>query len=64
LVGDAAHLREQITADIPQVSDWNVEAKLLSYQRLRAMRRAGIPAFLSHDVEDFAALPSGGEYWD
>ena len=63
-VGDAAHLREQITADIPQVSDWNVEAKLLSYQRLRAMRRAGIPAFLSHDVEDFAALPSGGEYWD
>lgn len=63
-VGDAAHLREQITADLPQISDWNVEAKLLSYQRLRAMRRAGIDTFLSHDVDDFAALPSGGDYWD
>ena len=62
-VGDAAHLPEQVTADVPQISDWNVEAKLLSYQRLRAMRRAGIRPFLSHDVDDFAALPTGGEYW-
>jgi N-acyl homoserine lactone hydrolase len=38
-VGDAAHLPEQVTAEVPQISDWNVEAKLLSYQRLRAMRR-------------------------
>ena len=63
-VGDAAHLREQVTADVPQVSDWNVEAKLLSYQRLRALKRSGIDPFLSHDVEDFAALPSAGDYWD
>jgi N-acyl homoserine lactone hydrolase len=63
-VGDAAHLPEQVTAEVPQISDWNVEAKLLSYQRLRAMRRAGIRPFLSHDVDDFAALPTGGEYWD
>lgn len=63
-VGDAAHLREQVDTDVPQISDWNVEAKLLSYQRLRAMRRAGVDVFLSHDVEDFAALPSGGDYWD
>jgi N-acyl homoserine lactone hydrolase len=63
-VGDAAHVREQIAANVPQVSDWNVEAKLLSYQRLRAMQRAGIHVFLSHDVEDFGALPSGGDYWD
>ena len=61
--GDAAHLPEQVTADVPQISDWNAEAKLLSYQRLRAIRRAGIRPFLSHDVDDFAALPTGGEYW-
>ena len=63
-VGDAAHLREQVTADVPQVSDWKVEAKLLSYQRLRALKRSGIDPFLSHDMEDFAALPSAGDYWD
>ncbi len=63
-MGDAAPLREQITSDMPQISDWNVEGKLLSYQRLRVLRRAGNPAFLSHDVEDFAVLPSGGQYWD
>ena len=45
-MGDAAPLREQITSDMPQISDWNVEGKLL------------------HDVEDVAALPSGGHYWD
>ncbi len=49
---------------MPQVSDWNVEAKLRSYQRLRAIQRAGIDPFLSHDVDDFAALPTGGDYWD
>jgi N-acyl homoserine lactone hydrolase len=63
-VGDAAHLHEQVTADVPQLSDWNVEAKLLSYQRLRALQRSGIDTFLSHDVDDFAALPSDGCYWD
>ena len=63
-VGDAAHLREQVSANVPQVSDWDVEAKLLSYQRLRALRRAGIDVFLSHDADDFAALPSGGTYWE
>jgi N-acyl homoserine lactone hydrolase len=63
-VGDAAHLHEQVAAEIPQISDWNVEAKLRSYQRLRAWRRAGIRPFLSHDVDDFAALPSGGDYWE
>ena len=63
-VGDAAPLREQITSDMPQISDWNVEGKLLSYQRLRVLRRAGNLTFLSHDVEDVAALPSGGQYWD
>jgi glyoxylase-like metal-dependent hydrolase (beta-lactamase superfamily II) len=63
-VGDAAHLREQITADVPQFSDWNVEAKLLSYQRLRALQRSGIDVFLAHDVEDFGALPTAGTYWD
>ena len=63
-VGDAAHIREQVTADVPQLSDWDVEAKLLSYQRLRAWQRAGIDIFLSHDVDDFAALPTGGSYWE
>ncbi|HEY6743559.1 MAG TPA: N-acyl homoserine lactonase family protein [Lapillicoccus sp.] len=63
-VGDAAHLREQVTADVPQVSDWNAEAKLQSYQRLRGLQRAGVAVFLSHDVDDFTALPTGGNYWD
>jgi N-acyl homoserine lactone hydrolase len=63
-VGDAAHLHEQVASDLPQISDWNVEAKLRSYQRLRALQRSGIRPFLSHDVGDFAALPTGGEYWD
>jgi N-acyl homoserine lactone hydrolase len=63
-VGDAAHIREQVTADVPQFSDWNVEAKLLSYQRLRSWKRAGVDTFLSHDVDDFAALPTGGTYWE
>lgn len=63
-VGDAAHLHEQIDAYIPQVSDWNVEAKMLSYQRLQAIQRAGIPFFLSHDPDDLASLPTAGEWWD
>ena len=63
-VGDAAHLREQVSADVPQVSDWNVQAKLQSYQRLRALQRAGVDVFLSHDIDDFAALPTGGAYWE
>lgn len=63
-VGDAAHLRDQVASNVPQVVDWNVERKLLSYQRLRALDRAGIRTFLAHDPEDFADLPTGGETWE
>ena len=63
-VGDAAHLREQVVSNVPQASDWNVERKLLSYQRLRALDRAGIRTFLAHDTADFAALPTDGVTWE
>src|SRR5690606_13645743 len=31
---------------------------------LRERREAGVPVFLSHDPDDFAALPKDGEFWD
>src|SRR5690606_41676581 len=63
-LGDAAHLREGLAKDVPMLSDWNVQQKLLTYGRLRALQRAGVPVFLSHDPDDFAALPKDGEFWD
>ncbi|MEU0439781.1 N-acyl homoserine lactonase family protein [Streptomyces sp. NPDC006186] len=63
-MGDAGHLREGVANDVPQLSDWNVQQKLLTYGRLRALRRAGVRVFLSHDPDDFAELPHDGEVWD
>ncbi|NJP53382.1 N-acyl homoserine lactonase family protein [Streptomyces sp. SBST2-5] len=63
-LGDAGHLWEGVEQDVPQLSDWNVQRKLLSYGRLRQLRRAGVRVFLSHDPEDFAALPHDGDVWD
>lgn len=64
LMGDAAHLKEALDGNVPQLSDWNVEEKLLTYQRMRALGRAGVRIFLSHDPADYAALPHDGAYWD
>ncbi|MFC8986191.1 N-acyl homoserine lactonase family protein [Streptomyces sp. NPDC057115] len=63
-LGDAAHLRDGLAKDLPMLSDWNVQQELLTYGRLRALQRAGVPVFLSHDPDDFAALPKDGEFWD
>ncbi|MFJ6754119.1 MULTISPECIES: N-acyl homoserine lactonase family protein [unclassified Streptomyces] len=64
LMGDAAHLQEGLDRNVPMPSDWNIQEKLLSHGRLRALSRAGIPVFLSHDPGHFAALPHDGEFWD
>ncbi|MFI8361520.1 N-acyl homoserine lactonase family protein [Streptomyces sp. NPDC085612] len=64
LMGDAAHLQEGLDRNVPMLSDWNVEEKLLSHGRLRALSRAGIRVSLSHDPAHFAALPHDGAYWD
>ncbi|MEU0374993.1 N-acyl homoserine lactonase family protein [Streptomyces sp. NPDC006283] len=64
LMGDAAHLKESVDRDIPMVSDWNVQEKLLTFGTLRALDRAGVRVFLSHDPGHFAALPHDGEFWD
>ncbi|MEG3628744.1 N-acyl homoserine lactonase family protein [Streptomyces poriticola] len=63
-LGDAAHLEEGLEQNIPMLSDWNVQEKLLTYGRLRALRRAGVRLFLSHDPDHFAALPHDGDFWD
>ncbi|GAA0657324.1 hypothetical protein GCM10009535_40450 [Streptomyces thermocarboxydovorans] len=63
-MGDAGHLWEGVEKDVPQLSDWNVQRKLLSYGRLRHLGRAGVRVFLSHAPEDFAALPHDGDVWD
>ncbi|MET9341538.1 N-acyl homoserine lactonase family protein [Nonomuraea sp. NPDC003804] len=63
-MGDAAHLKEALDQDVPQLSDWNVEQKLLTYQHVRALARAGVRVFLSHDPADYAALPHDGDTWD
>jgi hypothetical protein len=34
------------------------------YGRVRALARAVVRIFLSHDPGDFAALPHDGESWD
>ncbi len=64
LMGDAAHLQEGLDRNVPMPSDWNIEEKLLTYGRLRALSRAGIPVFLSHDPGHFADLPHDGDFWD
>ncbi|WP_164986182.1 N-acyl homoserine lactonase family protein [Streptomyces roseicoloratus] len=62
-MGDAAHLQEGLDGNVPMVSDWNVQEKLLTYGRLRALIRAGIRTYLSHDPTHFAALPHNGTFW-
>ncbi|MFJ9821083.1 N-acyl homoserine lactonase family protein [Streptomyces sp. NPDC101151] len=64
LMGDAAHLQEGLEHDVPMLSDWNIQKKLLSYGHLRALGRIGVPVFLSHDPQHFAALPRDGDIWD
>ncbi|WP_327380877.1 N-acyl homoserine lactonase family protein [Streptomyces sp. NBC_01207] len=64
LMGDAAHLQQGLDHDVPMLSDWNTQEKMLTYGRLRALSRSGIRVFLSHDPEHFAALPHDGEFWD
>ncbi|MET9356839.1 N-acyl homoserine lactonase family protein [Streptomyces sp. NPDC006617] len=63
-LGDAAHLQEGLDQNVPMTSDWNVQEKLLTYGRIRALGRAGVRTFLSHDPEHFAALPHDGTFWD
>ena len=63
-MGDAAHLQEGLEQDVPMPSDWNVQEKLLTYGQLRALSRAGVRIFLSHDPGHFAALPHDGVFWD
>lgn len=64
LMGDAAHLQQGLDRNVPVLGDWNTEEKMLTYGRLRALSRAGIRVFLSHDPDRFAALPRDGEFWD
>lgn len=63
-LGDAAHLQEALEGNVPMTSDWNIEEKLLTYGRIRALARAGVRIFLSHDPDHFAALPHDGAVWD
>jgi glyoxylase-like metal-dependent hydrolase (beta-lactamase superfamily II) len=64
LMGDAAHLQEGLDGDVPMISDWNIQEKLLTYQQLRVFGQVGVPVFLSHDPGHYAALPHDGDYWD
>ncbi|MBE3561530.1 MAG: N-acyl homoserine lactonase family protein [Ktedonobacteraceae bacterium] len=64
LAADTSHLKEAYRQMAPMPWDWNVEALSLSYMRIQALERAGVPIFFSHDPEDFASLPRDGEYWD
>lgn len=63
-MGDSAHLQEGLAKDVPMLSDWNVQRKLLTYGHLRHLDRAGVRVFLSHDPDHFAALPHDGDVWD
>ena len=63
-VGDAAHLHEQVTADVPRAERLERRGEAPVVPTAAALQRSGIDTFLSHDVDDFAALPSGGSYWD
>lgn len=63
-MGDAAHLQEALERDVPMLSDWNVQEKMLTYGQLRALGRADVRVFLSHDPGHFAALPHDGDFWD
>ena len=64
LGGDVGHLREGYDQMIPMPWDWSTSAMTMTRMRMKQLERSGVPVFLCHDPDDFAKLPSNGEYWD
>lgn len=64
LAADTGHQREGFENMVPMPWDWSTSAMSMTRMRMKQLERSGVPLFFCHDADDFAKLPSGGEFWD
>ena len=64
MAADTGHQRDGFESMTPMPWDWSTNAMTQTRMRMKQLERSGVPLFFCHDADDFAKLPSGGQYWD